>query len=54
MAFLDWAENSEISDQAPPDYWPAQVQAKKTTSGLADDRLARQVHWHALPDSWQA
>ena len=53
MALVEWSDNIKISDQAPPDYWPAQVQAKKTTSGLTDDRLARQVHWHALPDSWQ-
>jgi hypothetical protein len=53
MALVEWSDNIKISDQAPPEYWPAQVQAKKSTSGLTDDRLARQVHWHALPDSWQ-
>jgi hypothetical protein len=53
MALVEWSDNIKISDQAPPDYWPTQVQAKKTTSGPTDDRLARQVHWHALPDNWQ-
>jgi hypothetical protein len=53
MALVEWSDNIKISDQAPSDYWPTQVQAKRTTSGLTDDRLARQVHWHALPDNWQ-
>jgi hypothetical protein len=47
------SDNIKISDQAPPDYWPAQVQAKRAMSGLTDQRLARQVHWHALPDNCQ-
>src|SRR6266536_3331451 len=53
MALVEWSDNIKISDQAPLDYWPAQVQAKKATSGLTDERLARQVHWHALPADWQ-
>jgi hypothetical protein len=53
MALVEWSDNIKISDQAPPDYWPAQLQAKKATSGLTDQRLARQIHWHALPDNWQ-
>jgi hypothetical protein len=53
MALVEWSDNIKISDQAPRDYWPAQVQAKKATSGLTGERLARQIHWHALPEGWQ-
>jgi hypothetical protein len=45
VALVEWSGNIKISDQAPPGYWPVRVQPKKTTSGLTDERLARQVHW---------
>lgn len=47
MAFLDWAENSKISDSAPAEYLPVMV------AGLPADRLARQVRLHALPVGWE-
>jgi hypothetical protein len=47
MAFLDWSENSAISDSAPSTYWPVM------TVGLAADRLKRQSYCHALPVGWE-
>jgi hypothetical protein len=47
MAFLDWAENASISDNAPIDYWPL-MSAK-----VPSDRLKRQVRLHALPVGWE-
>jgi hypothetical protein len=50
MALLEWSDNIAISDQAPAQYWPAQLAAK----GLSIDVMARQHHQHALPDNWQS
>lgn len=47
MAFLDWPENAEISDDDPSDYWP------KYAASLSPDRLERQQYWHALPVGWE-
>lgn len=47
MAFLDWAENSKISDSPPAEYWPVM------TDNLEPDRLKRQVRLHALPVGWE-
>lgn len=47
MAFLDWAENAKISDQAPSAYWPVM------TAGMSEDRLRRQIYLHALPVGWE-
>ncbi len=47
MAFLDWAENARISDQAPIVYWPMM------TEGIPDERLRRQRYLHALPIGWE-
>jgi hypothetical protein len=52
MALVEWSDNIKISDDAPADYWPAQVAAKAAAAGLDDDRLARQRRWHALPNDW--
>lgn len=49
MALVEWADNIAISDDAPADYWPAQIDAKRIPAG----RLAKQMYWHALPDGWQ-
>lgn len=46
LAFVDWPENNGISDAAPQDYWP------DVTRALSPQRLARQIHWHALPNAW--
>lgn len=53
MALVEWSDNIKISDQPPSEYWPEQVAAKSRSAGLTEDRLARQNHWHALPDGWQ-
>jgi hypothetical protein len=47
MAFLDWAENGEISASAPVEYWPI-MRAR-----VPSDRLKRQVRLHALPVGWE-
>ena len=49
MALVEWADNIDISDEAPALYWPEQV-AKKN---LDPDRLRQQEELHALPDGWQ-
>jgi len=47
MAFLDWSENSEISDEDPAVYWP------EMSGRLDAEALRRQTYWHALPDGWE-
>jgi hypothetical protein len=47
MAFLDWAENSDISADAPSRYWPVMSQA------VTQERLRVQVGHHALPVGWE-
>ena len=47
MAFLDWAENSEISSSAPTTYWPIMI------SSLGPEQLRRQIRLHALPIGWE-
>jgi hypothetical protein len=49
MALVEWADNIAISDDAPADYWPAQLAAKQ----LPESMLDRQKYWHALPDGWE-
>ncbi len=49
MALVEWADNINISDEAPSVYWPQQL-AKKN---LAPDVLKRQEYLHALPKDWQ-
>ena len=46
LAFLDWTENNEISASGPREYWP------EVSGKVAPQRLARQAHWHALPNAW--
>ena len=47
-AFVEWPRNLEIGSRAPSDYWPS------ITAKLKDqDRLHRQMSWHALPPDWQ-
>ncbi|MFI6359057.1 DUF262 domain-containing protein [Streptomyces sp. NPDC050743] len=48
MALLEWTDNIAISDQAPTDYWPQQLAAKK----IPPEALARQLYLHALPEDW--
>jgi Holliday junction resolvase len=47
MAFVDWAENGEISSKPPATYWP--VMAARVDS----ERLKNQRYWHALPLGWE-
>lgn len=46
LAFMDWPENNGIRDAAPRDYWP------EVSGKISQQRLTRQVHWHALPTAW--
>lgn len=48
MALVEWSDNIKISDKAPSDYWPAEIDGR----GLSPERLARQCYLHALPDGW--
>jgi hypothetical protein len=48
MALLEWSDNIAISDQAPAQYWAAQLAAK----GLPADVMARQLYLHARPEDW--
>jgi hypothetical protein len=49
MALVEWSDNIAISDDAPADYWDAQVADKK----LPAARLEHQMYHHALPVGWQ-
>ncbi len=46
-ALLEWGDNAQISDQSPADYLQA------LASRFSQEELARQYHWHALPESWE-
>ena len=48
QALVEWSDNIGISDIAPGEYWPHQVEEKR----IGPDRLARQMWWHALPENW--
>lgn len=47
MAYLDWNENSTISNQPPYEYWSAMSQL------VTAQDLERQRHLHALPLGWE-
>jgi len=47
MAFLDWPENMEIGDDDPRVYWPI------LAGTVPDERLKKQIYWHALPVGWE-
>ncbi|MGU3292517.1 GmrSD restriction endonuclease domain-containing protein [Williamsia sp. M5A3_1d] len=47
MAFLDWSDNSTIRHKAPHDYVPVM------STGVAPQRLKRQIELHALPIGWE-
>lgn len=46
-AYVEWADNMKISDQAPVDYLP---QLKER---FGEAELARMYHCHALPENWE-
>lgn len=48
QALVEWSDNVAISNQAPAEYWPQEVQDK----AIQGERLTSQMWWHALPDSW--
>jgi hypothetical protein len=45
-AFVEWGDNTGISDQAPADYLPAMKER------FSNRELERMYYWHALPDNW--
>lgn len=46
FAFVEWGDNSEISDLAPDEYFPRYAER------LSDSELREMMQWHALPDGW--
>lgn len=53
MALVEWNDNIAISDAPPFEYWPDQVAKKRQKqAGLTEERLEKQVYWHALPGAW--
>ena len=47
MAFVDWADNGDLSNQSPQVFWP------KMSEGLDTERIKRQMQNHALPVGWE-
>ena len=47
FAFVEWADNLTISDQAPADYVPPMEER------FSESELIRMYHYHALPKNWQ-
>lgn len=45
-AYVEWADNIDISDQPPSEYFP------KYTARFDEEELQRMMYWHALPDGW--
>lgn len=48
QALVEWSDNIDISNDAPGEYWPQQVEDKV----MLGKRLARQTWWHGLPENW--
>ncbi len=46
MAFVDWADNSTISNKPPHDYWSIM------TDRMDPEQIRSQIYWHALPVGW--
>ncbi len=47
MAFVDWRDNTDISDSPPAVYWP------RMTANMDSIQIANQRRWHALPIGWE-
>jgi hypothetical protein len=45
-AYVEWADNIDISDQPPSEYFP------KYAARFDEEELQRMMYWHALPDGW--
>lgn len=48
MALVEWTDNIEISDEAPSDYWPRELEKKN----FSKETIEQQMYWHALPKDW--
>lgn len=46
-AYLEWADNMKVGDDAPADYLP-EVEKRFT-----ERKLAAMYHYHALPENWE-
>ncbi len=46
-AFVEWGDNTKISDQAPAEYFP-ELKAR-----FSSDELSKMYRWHALPENWE-
>ena len=46
-AFIEWADNMDISDDAPGDYYPGQIK------GMSEDEVRKMEAQHGLPHGWQ-
>lgn len=49
FAPTDWKTNIAISGKSPAEYWP-ELKASQMNS---PESLARQLHWHAMPENWE-
>lgn len=45
-AFVEWADNIQISDEAPAAYFP------KYAKRFGEEDLKQMMYWHALPEGW--
>lgn len=45
-AYVEWADNIDISDQPPSEYFP------KYAARFDNDELEQMMYWHALPEGW--
>lgn len=46
-AYVEWADNMKVSDQAPADYVPLLKER------FTEAEISRMYHHHALPDNWE-
>ncbi|GBE58377.1 divergent AAA domain protein [bacterium BMS3Abin01] len=46
-AYVEWGDNTSISDQAPEEYLP------EYESRFGEKELKQMYHWHALPAGWE-
>ena len=47
FAFVEWADNIQISDRKPEEYFPEYF------SKLSAEERTQAAFWHALPDGWE-
>jgi hypothetical protein len=45
-AFVEWADNIDISDRPPSEYFPV------LADRFDEDELEKMMYWHALPEGW--